>query len=142
MAAFLGRTTPILRVVDMDRALRFYSDALGFHTHWGDSLFASIGRDQAVLMLTAGDQGAGRAWAYIGLADVDVLHTELLGRGTAIRHGPCNYPWGAREMQVADPDGNVLRFGSDATDEPYGSWMDENGTLWSYAEGQGWTKMA
>ena len=78
MAAFLGRTTPILRVADINGALRFYSDALGFHTHWGDSLFASIGRDEAVLMLTAGDQGAGRAWVYIGLADVDALHTELM----------------------------------------------------------------
>lgn len=29
-----------------------------------------------------------------------------------IRHGPVTYPY-AREMHIADPDGNVIRVGSD-----------------------------
>jgi len=33
-----------------------------------------------------------------------------------IRSEPANLPW-ALEMQVEDPDGNVLRFGSDPEDE-------------------------
>jgi hypothetical protein len=43
---------------------------------------------------------------------------------------PTNHAW-ALEMQVLDPDGNVLRFGSDPKpDEPLGSWMDMEGKLW------------
>ncbi|HSH17195.1 MAG TPA: VOC family protein [Verrucomicrobiae bacterium] len=40
------------------------------------------------------------------------MQDELTARGVAIRHPPTNYPW-ALEMHVEDPDGNVIRFGSD-----------------------------
>jgi hypothetical protein len=34
-------------------------------------------------------------------------------------------------MQVEDPDGNVLRFGSDnKKGEPYGPFMDMHGRSW------------
>ena len=32
--------------------------------------------------------------------------------GAKVQARPENKPWGVREMQVADPDGNVLRGGS------------------------------
>ncbi len=44
--------------------------------------------------------------------DVDALYAELVRRGARVRAKPENKPWGMREMQVADPDGNVLRIGS------------------------------
>ena len=48
-----------------------------------------------------------------------------------MRHPPTNYPWGARELQVTDPDGHVLRFGSDAVPgEPLGDWLDGDGVRW------------
>jgi len=47
-----------------------------------------------------------------------------------VRHPPTNYPW-ALEMQVEDPDGNVLRIGSEPkAGEPYGEWLDMNGVRW------------
>ena len=36
----------------------------------------------------------------------------LVRRGAKVQARPENKPWGVREMQVADPDGNVLRGGS------------------------------
>ena len=45
----------------------------------------------------------------------DALHEEYKKRGTTIRQGPTNYPWGLREMNVEDPDGHRLRMGSAAT---------------------------
>lgn len=45
-------------------------------------------------------------------------------KGAKIRHPPANYPW-AYEMQVEDPDGNVLRFGSEPiADQPFSEWLD------------------
>lgn len=44
--------------------------------------------------------------------DVCRRHEELKARGVAIRLPPTNYP-GAPEMQIEDPDGNVLRLGSE-----------------------------
>ena len=44
--------------------------------------------------------------------DVDKLYGELVERGALVRAKPENKPWGMREMQVADLDGNVMRIGS------------------------------
>jgi uncharacterized glyoxalase superfamily protein PhnB len=48
--------------------------------------------------------------------DVDRLHADVVRRHAIIKMPPTNMPWGLREIHVADPDGNVMRFGS-AIDE-------------------------
>jgi predicted enzyme related to lactoylglutathione lyase len=104
---------PILRVEDMQRALRFYVDKLGFkNIFWGTDEFTSVNRDRAGIYLCRGDQGRGQAWIWIGVGDVEKLQEEYKARGVAIRMPPTNYPW-ALEMHIEDPDGNVIRFGSD-----------------------------
>jgi predicted enzyme related to lactoylglutathione lyase len=104
---------PILRVEDMQVALRFYVDALGFHNaHWGNDDFTHVKRDGAGLYLCRGDQGRGAAWVWIGVEDADKLHDELKAQGVPIRMPPTNFPW-ALEVHIEDPDGNVLRLGSD-----------------------------
>jgi predicted enzyme related to lactoylglutathione lyase len=104
---------PILRVEDMQVALQFYVDKLGFrNVHWGDDNFTHVKRDGAGLYLCRGDQGRGAAWVWIGVEDADKLHDELKASGVPIRMPPTNFPW-ALEVHVEDPDGNVLRLGSD-----------------------------
>ncbi len=104
---------PILRVEDMQASLRFYVDLLGFqNVSWGTDDFTSVNRDRAGIYLCRGGQGAGRAWIWIGVEDAAKLHEEYKARGVTIRQPPTNYPW-ALEMHVEDPDGNVIRFGSD-----------------------------
>jgi uncharacterized glyoxalase superfamily protein PhnB len=44
--------------------------------------------------------------------DVDRVYADLVDRHARIRMPPTNMPWGIREMHVADPDGNVIRFGT------------------------------
>lgn len=107
---------PILRVEDMQASLHFYFyvDLLGFrNVHWGTDEFTRVNRDRAGIYLCRGGQGQGRAWLWIGVEDVEKLHEEYTARGVAIRLPPTNYPW-ALEMHVEDPDGNVIRFGSDS----------------------------
>jgi catechol 2,3-dioxygenase-like lactoylglutathione lyase family enzyme len=105
---------PILRVENMQASLRFYVDVLGFeNAGWGTDDFTSVVRDGAGLYLCRGDQGRGGAWVWIGVDDVERLHQECEARGVTIRLPPTKRPW-ALEMQVEDPDGNVLRFGSEA----------------------------
>ena len=104
---------PILRVENMQASMHFYVDQLGFeNVSWGTAEFTSVSRDRAAIYLCQGDQGRGAAWLWIGVEDVEQLHEECTARGVAIRHPPTNYPW-ALEMHVEDPDGNVIRFGSD-----------------------------
>lgn len=102
-----------MRVEDMKAALRFYVDILGFeNAGWGTDDFTSISRDGAAIYLCRAAQGRGGAWIWIGVEDVEQLHEECKARGVKIRLPPTDYPW-ALEMQVEDPDGNVLRFGSE-----------------------------
>ena len=128
----IGGATPILRVGSLAASLAFYQTGLGFALRWRDGDFACVGRGDATLMLCEGCQGQPGTWVYVGAGDADLLAEELRGRGVALRHPPTNYPWGARELQVADPDGHVLRFGSDARPgEPLGDWLDEQGRRWT-----------
>jgi catechol 2,3-dioxygenase-like lactoylglutathione lyase family enzyme len=104
---------PILRVEDMQASLHFYVNLLGFHNvHWGTDEFTSVNRDRAGIYLCRGGQGQGLAWLWIGVEDVEKLHEQYKTRGVPIRMPPTSYPW-ALEMHVEDPDGNVIRFGSD-----------------------------
>lgn len=108
---------PILRVENRQATLRFYLDILGVqNANWGSKEFTSVSRDGARLYLCQGGQGKGGGWVWIGVDDVCRLHEELKARGVAIRLPPTNYP-GALEMQIEDPDGNVLRLGSEPRDD-------------------------
>lgn len=104
---------PILRVEDMARSVRYYVDVLGFtNADWGGDDFTHVHRDSAGIYLSEGDQGQPGTWVWIGVEDVAALHQEYLERGASIFEAPTNYPW-AYEMKVRDPDGHVLRFGSE-----------------------------
>jgi uncharacterized glyoxalase superfamily protein PhnB len=106
-------SAPILRVENMKTALAFYVDALGFgNASWGDEEFTSIRRDDACLYLCRGDQGRGAAWVWIGVGHAAKLHEQLKARGVPVRMPTKNFPW-ALEMHLEDPDGNVLRLGSE-----------------------------
>ena len=130
--AEIGGVTPILRVRALEASLAFYGTGLGFELRWRVDGFACVGRGDASLMLCEGGQGQPGTWVYLGVSDADALAEELRGRDVVLRHPPTNYPWGARELQVADPDGHVLRFGADARPgEPLGDWLDDEGRRWS-----------
>lgn len=104
---------PILCVTDLDRALRYYTEVLCFEAaDWRVDGFTSVGLGGRSLYLSERAQGRPGAWVWIGVGDVRVLHELYTRLGAIVRLPPTNYPW-ALEMRVEDPDGNVLRFGSD-----------------------------
>lgn len=105
---------PILRVEDMNESLHFYLDMLGFqNASWGNDTFTSVSRGKAAIFLSKGEQGRGGAWVWIGVDDADRLHAEYKARGVNILMPLANFTW-ALEFQIEDPDGNVLRLGSEA----------------------------
>lgn len=110
---------PILRVADMLVSVRYYVETLGFtNAEWGSDIFTSVNRDRAGIYLCQGGQGQAGTWVWIGVEDVATLYEEYTASGARILRPPQNYPW-AFEMHVADPDGHVLRFGSEPkSDKP------------------------
>ncbi len=135
MANEFEGVTPILRVKKLADSIAYYTQKLGFTSKWRSDIFANVCRGKCQLFLSQGDQGAGRAWVWISVEDVDTLFAEYQAAGARLRHPPTNYGW-ACEMQVEDLDGNILRMGSEPKDEPLGEWLDEQGQVW-HPDGHG-----
>lgn len=112
--ARLEAITPRIPVGDIDAALAFYLDKMGFSLGWQwgtPRTHANVCRDAISLDLIrvpAGKQGT--AMAYVGVANIDSYYAELKQRGIeASAIG--NRDYGMRDFEVIDPDGNRLAFG-------------------------------
>jgi predicted enzyme related to lactoylglutathione lyase len=136
------QASPILRVADLAASLDYYTRMLGFAIDWQDETgIAAVSRDRCCLMLCQGDQGHAGAWVWIGVADVDAFCDDVCARGAIVRHPPTDYPW-AREAQIADPDGNVLRLGSEPRlAAAIGEWLDMHGVRWQQDAHGAWTRV-
>ena len=130
MGSIFGNAAPIFRVNDVRASLAYYVDILGFTSDWDDGGMASVSRGDCTIFLTSWDQGQAGTWVWIGVKDCDAVCNELEERGAKVRHQSTNFPW-AREIQIEDLDGNVLRLGSGPReDEPFGQFLDASGVLW------------
>ena len=113
--------TPFLHVEDMERALTFFTEILGFEIQLRVANYAYIRRETVGFRLLEqrGPEGAppgNRRFAYyIDVREVDQLYAELkpkldtLPKGDV--YGPVNQSYGQRELLVLAPDGNLLAFG-------------------------------
>lgn len=108
--------SPILFVTDMKRSLRFYVDLLDFkNAEWGDEDFTGVSRDGCTILLSKNSQGQPGTWVYVGVENAREVYEDLSSKGVTILMEPTNKPW-ALEVNVEDPDGHVLRFGSEPED--------------------------
>ena len=113
--------TPFMHVDNLDRALTFFTDILGFETPFRVADYAYVQRETVGfrILQQTGDDGAppdNRRFAYyIDVRDVDQLYAELkpkldkLPKGDV--YGPVDQSYGQRELLVLAPDGNLLAFG-------------------------------
>jgi glyoxylase I family protein len=125
--AFSGMA-PLFQVFDMPTSLAFYCDALGFDLISSNASeppfdWVLLRRDDVEVMLNTMYESDTRPAApdharnamhsdvtlYIGCADVDGLHAELLERGVALSP-PTTAPYGMRQLSLTDPDGYGLCF--------------------------------
>lgn len=115
------QATPFMHVGDLERAMRFFTDILGFEIRFRVADYAYLHRETAGFRIMAqkGADGAptgNRRFAYyIDVRDVDALYAELkpkldtLPKGDV--HDPADKEYGQRELLVLAPDGNLLAFG-------------------------------
>jgi catechol 2,3-dioxygenase-like lactoylglutathione lyase family enzyme len=102
---------PILRVADAAAALPWYG-RLGFLKQWehrfepGFPLFVEVARGPVRIFLSEHEGDAHPdGLIYLRLKDVDAIAAEF---GVAAEERE----WGAREIELRDPDGNRLRIGT------------------------------
>ena len=132
--AGMRRTIPALPVREIDAAVGFYVERLGFEVLHRDGGFAVLRRDEAVLHLwEASDEGwrsreelaerpvrsgaesfiAGTASTRIEVGDVDGLYDELKAADVlhpVSRDGVDDTDFGTREFATLDQDGNLISF--------------------------------
>ena len=107
-----------LRVRDLDRAVRFYSEVVGLRLrHRGDGAAFLGNRDDAsheLALFSLPDTAQGpnpeqvgmyhMAWEMASFADLEQLHDRLLANGARI----AGYSDTACNVMFLDPDGNEL----------------------------------
>ena len=93
---------------------------LGFRTEftYGEPTFyADVERDSVVIHLQAASdtkRQAGHGTVNVFVTDVDALYQELKSRGARTLNEPKDYPYGMRDFDVHDLDGNQLCFGMES----------------------------
>lgn len=136
----MGGTLPIVYLSDVTAGLKFFTEVLGFHIDWTHETpdcepYFGISRGGAELHLSAchcSDQRhVGNLWVRIECDQIDELFDELQendkqfgskqGTDPQIKFltEPTDQPWGFREMEIEDPDGNRITFyGPTTTESP------------------------
>lgn len=111
-----GRMTASIGVTDMDRAVRFYCDVLGFAVVFqnGDPVLTTILEREAAelhLLLAPGWTGPDFNVGHLFVTGVDALYHHCLARGVSIIRTIADKDYGMRAFVLADPDGNRIDIG-------------------------------
>lgn len=116
---------PQFLVDNLDRAIAYYRDALGFTfgEPWGG--FYAIGRlDGVELHLKEAPKNAAERThrrynehldASAGVDGIDAFYAQCVARGAKILKPLAATDWGTRDFYVEDPDGYIICFGGQAT---------------------------
>ncbi len=117
----LLRAAPFLRCPDIDVAVSFFVDTLGFTILARTGNYARVARDAAQFLLF-GDgvqfppRGGGRYTSYVDVDDADALYAELKPRLDLLPpdrvRPPADMVHGQRDFLVIGPDGDIIAFGS------------------------------
>lgn len=101
----------VLQVSDVQAALAWFRDALGFEvsSYEGGSEYGYAQRDGVWFHVSR--PGSGLWAAYLYTDDVEALHAELVERGTEILQPPTDKGYGVRDVIVRAPGGHVLAIG-------------------------------
>jgi catechol 2,3-dioxygenase-like lactoylglutathione lyase family enzyme len=114
------QVTPFLHVPDLQKALDFFTDILGFTVLFRQDGYAYIHRETVGFRLLEAEEdraaaGRRRFAYYIDVRDVDALYAELKAKLDTLPpgdvHGPADKPYGQRELLVLAPDGELIVFG-------------------------------
>ena len=113
--------TPFMYVDDLDRAVTFFTDILGFEALVHARDYAYVHRETAGIRILqphgtdTAQPGTRRFAYYIDVHDVDALYAELKPKLDTLPerdvYGPVDQGYGQRELLVLAPDGNLIAFG-------------------------------
>lgn len=116
-AGTMEQAIPHLRILDYDKAVAFYVEALGFEIdfEWrnepGFPVYMGIRRGPLYAHLSelegSGQPGKGRGMT-LSVEDVDAWYEALKQKGISFERELQTQPWGLRDFVVQDPFGNTI----------------------------------
>lgn len=119
-ATRLTGIAPQFLVDDLDRAIAYYRDKLGFELDFKyQSFYASVTRDGFAIHLKHAPKLAAEREhrkrnehldAYISVSGIRGLFSELEKRGAQVVKSLEARPWACVDFYVEDPDGYILCF--------------------------------
>jgi len=69
-----------------------------------------VTRDGLTLYLSQHEHCQAGGLVHLYVRNVDEWYAELRGKSISVKQPPTDQPWGNRDMNVMDPDGNQLRI--------------------------------
>jgi uncharacterized glyoxalase superfamily protein PhnB len=111
--ATLARIAPELPSTDLNEAVEYYEQKLGFKValRLPGNQYAIVERDGVAIHLFAVSGSKPSAvGVHIFTSDLDRLYIELERSGAKITQGIVRKPWGNRDFRVRDEFGNELKF--------------------------------
>ena len=99
---------PVFFVADVNRALRFYVDKLGFWKKWHKGTVCQVNRGDCEIILCehATRRDKVRLFVELNVPELAELRRELAERSVPAKETW----WGYDSIQIDDPDGNELLF--------------------------------
>ena len=116
-AILLRDAATLFAVQDVIRSVEHYRDVLGFRvefTYGEPTFYAGVERDNVAIHLQAASETKrqpGHGAINVFVTRVDALYEELRSRGARTLEEPADRPYGMRDFDINDLDGNQLSFG-------------------------------
>jgi len=108
----LQQMLPELPLSNVAAGIAYYQEVLGFKINYAQDDIGVMYRDDVTLLLIARtEKHTGIGSCYVYVRDADALHAELRARGANVLGEPVSQPWGLRDFEVRDLEGNRIRFG-------------------------------
>ena len=117
---------PQLRTTDLERAIRFYTEKLGFALAFRyQDFYAGVSCGERSIHLKLVDdpdpgidfvRSGQHLHLHFGVRDIEAAFRQVEEAGVKIVEGISDRPWGTTEFVIEDPDGHTLYFGSPSED--------------------------
>lgn len=121
VAAQVRQITPFMHVSDIEAAVRFLTEIIGFEVLYQKSGYAYLQLGPAGLRVLEAEEGCAVQGSrgfryYLDVDDVDAVYTSLRPKLATLPQsdvfGPIDQSYGQRELIILAPDGDLLVFGA------------------------------
>jgi len=108
----LWQIMPCLPFANVPAAVAYYRDILGFKINYQQHDLGVMDRDKVrILLIARTEKHTGIGSCYVYVRDADALHAELRAKGANVVGEPVSHPWGLRDFELRDLEGNQITFG-------------------------------